>query len=415
MDLSSKKVLVVDWGQFFDCAHLLATEFGQVWYAVPWRNSFPTSRLRDIGRGFEGVERVRDWEDYIDRADLIVFPDVYCGPLVRFLRAKGYRVWGAGEDEILEIERFETKQIMQSIGLPSPRWTIANGLADLRQKVAKVDEAWVKGSRFRGDFETFHHKDLAQTEEWLNDYRVRVGPRAEETRFMLEEPIEPAVEFGFDGSVVDGQYPECVLWGVEAKDLGYIAQSCRYEELPEAIRSVNDALAPVLEQMSARTFMSTEVRIDQEQNAFLLDPCMRLGNPPSAIMFRLLANWPAHLWAGAAGQLVDLAPVKRFAAQLMLNSEWVMKKWLAVEIAKEAQSWVALREPVAVDGQIYVLPSEIGSVGTAVGIGDTVEEAVEAAIEHADAVKGIQVEWNKDAFPKALDAIKEGKNFGIIW
>jgi hypothetical protein len=42
-----------------------------------------------VGEGFEGIERIHDFFDYVDEADIFIFPDVYDGDLQRYLEAQG--------------------------------------------------------------------------------------------------------------------------------------------------------------------------------------------------------------------------------------------------------------------------------------------------------------------------------------
>src|SRR5579862_6699246 len=80
MDFSNQTVLVVDQGLYVHIAEKLAESFGRVlYYCNGWRAAFPLSARYNVGAGIEGVQRVSNPWEYVDAADLIVFPDTYFG------------------------------------------------------------------------------------------------------------------------------------------------------------------------------------------------------------------------------------------------------------------------------------------------------------------------------------------------
>jgi hypothetical protein len=54
-------------------------------------------------------------------------------------------------------------------------------------------------------------------------------------------------------------------------------------------------------------------------------------------------------------------------------------------------------------------------IGDCIGIGDSMEEAINACIEHIDSVKGFGVQVNKDALYKALSEVKKAEENNIIF
>ncbi|HEV3111878.1 MAG TPA: hypothetical protein VGY99_15430 [Candidatus Binataceae bacterium] len=76
MDLSNQTVLVIDQGLYVHIAEKLAESFGRVlYYCNGWRSAFPVSERFNIGAGIDGIERIANPWEYVDGADLIVFPD----------------------------------------------------------------------------------------------------------------------------------------------------------------------------------------------------------------------------------------------------------------------------------------------------------------------------------------------------
>ena len=400
---------------FTHVAQALAGEgkFGRVAYYCQWESAFPQSKDREIGEGLPGVERVKSVEEFIPEADLIVFPDCYMGARVEFLRSLGKRVWGPGAAEFLETDRLKAKAALAAAGLPETDWTLVEGVDALEKELAKVKDAYVKYSFYRADMESYHHQKPWVTQMWLDNLRVILGPRQKYAEFIVELPVE-GVELGFDESTVDGQFCSQVTWGIENKSSGYLGQVVDYENLPEPLLMVNEKLAPLLKQYEARTFFSTEIRFGKEGAPYLIDPCVRCGNPPSQVYLRLYDNWSEHIWYGAAGELVDLNPVARYGAQIQLHSNWAKEKYLPVDIPAALKPYVLLQRPTMIGGKTYVTPGGAG-VGAVIAMGDTLEQVVQECLSRAEALKSIELSYDHDALDKVLDTIQEAKNFGIRW
>lgn len=281
---------MIDHGLYIHVAQKLAESYSRVQYFCPWTESgFPSSKRRQIGTGIEGVERVFDLWDAVGDADLVVVTDVYYHDLVQYLREQGKPVWGAGKAEALEVERYATKRLMQSLGMNVIPYEAIEGVTALWRYVSNKEDVWIKGSKTRGDLETFHwineHVSAPRLEKLLRD----LGPRRHSMEFIVEPSI-PGVEFGYDGYCVDGRFGSVALYGPEAKDAGYVGRVIGFNDLPEVILTPTLELAETMGKLGCRGFYSNEVRISTEPNEefeipagteFLIDPAMRCGSPPS--------------------------------------------------------------------------------------------------------------------------------------
>lgn len=282
-DYSDKKVLCYDSGTFPHVAEVLARDFKTVFYFSPWVDQYPTSRKAMVGVGLgDNIERIYDRFEYYPEADLIVFTDLYSADEAAYLKNQGKRVWSPLGAELLELARWETHQWLKLQGMDVPRSELIEGLEELRTRLFNEDhDCYVKTSLFRGDFETFHHKDYRLSQTWLDELAHMLGPRQYHIPLIVEESIE-GVEVGFDGYQVNGQFPDPCLYGYEHKDKAFVGQVVPYDELPKVLAETNKTLVPKLR--GTASFFSTEVRVTPEGKFYLLDPCMRCYSADTEVL-----------------------------------------------------------------------------------------------------------------------------------
>jgi hypothetical protein len=415
MDFSARTALVIDQGLYVHVAEKLAQSFGTVlYYCNGWRSAFPLSQCFNIGDGLPGIQRVENPWDHVERADLIVFPDTCFGAEQEYLRRRGQRVWGSGHADLLELCRDELKTVLRSVDLPVGPYQLVTGLEALAQCLRRHPDVFVKGNLFRGDIETFRNRDWHLTKPLLDELASHLGPRQAQTLFVVEEPI-PGVETGYDGCSIDGHFPPVGLYGYEEKDAAYVGQVVADEQLPAALATVNRRLGPVLAALGCRGFFSTEVRVGPDRRPYLMDPAMRAGSPPSEAYIEVFANWDEIIWHGAAGEIVPPRPRARYVAEIILRSDWAREHFLPLQFPPALAPFIKLHGHCRSEGQDYAVPLGIREIGGAIGLGDTLEDAIAAAMAHAEAVEGIDVEFDRDALARATEAAAQGREFGIQW
>lgn len=415
MDFSNLTALVIDQGLYVHIATKLAESFGRVlYYCNGWRSAFPVSERYNVGAGLDGIERIANPWEHVEGADLIVFPDTYFGGEQEFLRRLGKRVWGSGDAEMLELHRDELKRVMKEAGLPVGPYQIIVGIDELREYLKENPGVYVKGNVFRGDVETFHNKNWVVTKPLLDDLAGRLGPRQSTTIFIVEDPIE-GVEVGYDGVCIDGRFPAVASYGYEVKDAGFVGKVVDYEDLPPALREVNKKLGPAMAALGCRSFFSTEVRVGADRKPYLMDPAMRAGSPPSESYIELFSNWDEMLWAGAEGEVVELRPSAAYAAEIILRSDWARDHFLALDFPEQIRRFIKIHGHCRIDGRDYAAPLGIREIGAAIGLGNCLEDAIGSALEHAEAVEGLEVEFDRSALKVATEAIEQGREFGIEW
>jgi hypothetical protein len=384
VNLKDITCLVCDNGLFIHVARRLAREYKKVYYWSPADRAFPTCRERCIGDGYSDIERVESIWDVKAECDLFVFPDIGFSGLQKELVSQGYPVWGAREGDDLECNRGKFLKMLEGTDLPVPEYEAVEGLTKLREHLKDVEDRYIKVSCIRGDFETFHWRTFSEDETLLDNAAVKLGPLRELVTFYVFTPIDTEIEDGVDSYCIDGQWPKTVIHGVECKDKSYLGTFQKYEDLPDEMRAVNDAMGPILKKFGYRARFSTEVRITPDHEGYFIDPTCRHGSPPSQCEMEMVGNWGEIIWEGAHGKLVEMEPVAKFGIQACIKVE--RHKWAVFNIPEDLDQWVKISFSCKVDGNICVPPDDDreASVHVAwlVAIGDTIEEAVETLHEY---------------------------------
>lgn len=410
-----KTVLVWDYGTFVELASRLTREFKRVLYLCHADKGFPESNDDQVGRGIEQVERVRSIWPHLKDIDLFVFPDTYQGPLQQYLREDcGKLVWGAGMTETLELDRWGFLQWMKGNGLAVPESYRKVGITALREFLEHEKDLWVKVSRWRGDEggETWHFHNMTISESRIDEIEQYLGGRKELQEFILQRPV-PGVEIGSDIACIDGKFPEIGSFGYEVKDVGFVGKIDRYENFPKVLLRTNEKLLPLLASYDMRGPFSTEVRTEKED--YIIDMCMRMAYPPTEALMEAYDNLGEYMLAGAQGEMVKLKANCKYFAIVRLESAPAAHTWSALEIPKDIRRWIKLHDLTIIKKREYVVPNRIPweKVGSAIGLGNTVDEAIKLAKERAKMVRGQDLTTTEDKMDDALKIIAEGKKLGI--
>lgn len=376
--------VVIDHGVFVHVARRLAREFKKVYYWSPADRAFPVCRDRCIGDGYEEVERIDSIWPVLAECDLFIFPDIGHADLQDHLVDMGKAVWGARHGDILESSRGKFLETMATTSLPVPKYQVIRGITNLRLFLKEQEDRYIKVSKIRGDFETFHWRSWKEDEGTLDEHAVRLGPLRDHVTFYVFEPIDTEIEDGVDTYCIDGRWPETVVHGMENKDKSYLCTFQKFSDLPDEVRIVNEAFGPILEKYEYKSRFSTEVRITPEGESYFIDPTCRFGSPPSQVEMELVGNWGEIIWHGAHGELVEMEPLAKFGVQALVKVD--RSNWSVLDIPKEIDPWTKISFSCRVDESICVPPDPEGpgEIGWLAAIGDTIEEAVATLRKHSE-------------------------------
>lgn len=411
-NFANKTALVYDNGLFVELAVTLAKRFGKVYYCSPaWEQAFPRSNDLLVGAGLPGITRIDTIWPVLDSVDLFVFPDINAGPLQVYLASLGKRVWGGRLGENLEILRGLSKRWLKDCGLEVGPWRQIRGVEKLREYLQENEDVYVKVPRVRGDMETFHAASYKLIEPRIDELEHTLGAKKGIQEFIVEKPINPAIEVGYDGYTIDGRFASQALYGVESKDAAYIGEVVAYEALPASVLDVNKKLSGLFQDWTYRGFFSSEIRV-RGDTPYLIDPCCRMASPPGELYQYMMTNLADIIWHGATGNLVEPEFSDKWGAQLVMRSSWGEKEWQPVDFPASIRDNVKLHFLTRINGRHYVIPQaiEMAEIGAVVATGSTPDEAMANVKKIAEKVEGYGIKFNYQALDDAredMDKLRE--------
>ena len=347
--------------------------------------------------------------------DLFVFPDIQHSGLQDELRSQGYPTWGSGLGDRLEMNREKFHATLADLGLDVPPFEVVVGLTALREHLRDQQDKYIKVSKYRGNFETAHWRNWDEDEGMLDAWAVEFGPLKELVRFLVMDAIETDIEVGGDTYNVHGQFPKTMLQGFEWKDKGYFGSVLPVTKMPNQIRMVNQAFAPVLKGMSYCNFWSMELRIKGEKT-YPTDPCCRCPCPGTASQTMIYENLGEIIWKGAHGELVEPVISAQFTADCVLTVKCEKGGWSTVKFPESLREWLWLRGGCLVDGRDVFPPNEAHAdeIGWVRAQGNTIEETLDAMKAHvADLPDGVTAHTQSlfDLLKEIHKAEDEGMEF----
>lgn len=413
-DLSNRSALVCDnSGANVETALRLSKEFGKVYYTTNFHRGFDKLSEAAPGMGFDEIEWVYDM--WMVKPDLYVFPDCSDMALQEHLEESGNLVWGSRQASWLELKRVKFLETLKKVGLKVPEYATVTGVDNLRKLLeSSDDEVYVKCSYWRGSCETHHHINMTLSSSWLMNLEKQFGGLRNRVPFVILEPIDAISEIGYDGYCVDGEFPAVSMMGIECKDKSYIGTVKLYADLPEPVKEVNEAFSPILKEYRYRNRFSTEIRVTESGEFYFLDPTMRLPSPAGESQLANEKNTGEIYWEGAAGNLVQPQYRNEFAVQVVMHHEEDMGEWRPLTIPKQYRRNVFLKYACKNDEEYWITPQcHDDIVGWVVGLGDTIEDAIDEAKEVAEALEGQSLKISTDGLMDSLKAVQSQEDSGL--
>ncbi len=418
--LSQIHVCVIDYGAFIPLAEMMAKVTARTSYHSPFEQEFLSLKRCCIGDGMPTFERVDDYMDpeFFDSVDLWCFPDQGFGGFQKYLRSLNKLVWGSMGASDLELYRTRFLDVLAKVGLPMVKAVRLRGVDALAEHLKAVENKHVKINRYREECETFHHIDYAHSRSELHRLAVEFGPI--DPVFVVQDAIDdeegsPVVEIGYDGWSVDGQFPTRSYSGYEAKNENYLGSEMAYDDLPEAVKLVNEKMAPVLKGYGYRNFWATEIRIKNDVPHFIDPTCRQAGMTQEHLVLGTCRNLPEVIYRGAAGEMVEPEFTSQFAAEATLHytGPGGNHGWKTLRVPDAIADKVALYRYCMAEDAYHFPPAKNDEVGVICGNGDSIEAAIEDLKEGFDEFGEEPVKIELSGFAELIEEIDKAEKEGL--
>ena len=414
-NIKQKSCLIADNGVFFGLAQRLSRDFGEVYYYTDWAEEFPTIDQVMIGAGFDNIIPIKDF--FSVTPDLYIFPNSNNAHLQNILIKSGCKVFGSRFGDQLEQNRWFGLTETKKDGLPVPQVYKLVGCDNLIKFLKDKTDKWIKISYYRGEGETWHYTNYTECEDYLNKLKNDLGAVNKVFEFLVFDPINAEIETGFDGIFIDDAFLNIVSMGYEIKDCAYVAKYLNYNDLPPIVKVVGDKITPSLSQFGYRNMFSTEERIPSNGTPFFTDWTCRFGSPSNELFIENITNLGEAIWNGAQGIKTILKCEYAYGVQAHIYSEYACHNWTNISYPKEIERFVTLRNCCKIEDKIYIIPQpyEYPEIGTVLGFGNTLQEAIDMCKINAEQIKGFQVEIKLDSIEKGIEQIQKGEKYGITF
>jgi len=418
VDLSKLNALVIGYGVFeVFMAQKLAEEFKTVRLYTPCEESFPLLEKQTIGEGVPGVTRVDNYEDYKEDTDLFCFFDYGFASKQEELRKAGKRVFGAGNSEILEMDRILFAKTLANVGLPVFKYRVVKGVDALTDVLKKEKDLWVKlPNKARGIRETFHHSEWKNSITKVDELAHKLGGYRDSLQFMVVDPI-PGIEAGCEKFLSNGDYPEIALWGPELKGAGYIGKVMAMADMPKALKKVDDEMAKIWKKYKVCGHISSEVRVGKDRKPYFTDPCQRFPSPPGEAVCEAYKNISQLIWQVAGGEPIKPEPAAKYVAEVCIYSPIGKTEWVPVNFPEKEFKRLKFRRLCRIEGQYYCLPDKDAGdrIAASVGLGETKEEAEFEAMEGCEQLRSESKDYDKAVFKEIDEVMEEAESYGVTF
>lgn len=420
-DVDEVVACVVDFGTFLSVAERLGETMKLVYYHSPHETEYQDIREYVKGDGLDNVIRLDDVLDpgVLDEIDLFVFPDIGFTGLQRHLREIGKAVWGHMGATELELYRTRFLDMLEELGLPMVHNERVKGLTALSEYLKQHENVWVKIDRARHNMETWKSRSWKQSQRTLDSLAVIFGGMKEYVQFIVQDDIESDIEIGYDGWCINGKYPYASFQGYEKKNESYLGSVLDYEDLPDEVRDICEAVAPKLAEYGFCDWVAYEIRV-QNITPFFIDITPRMAGQTMEHQLESIANFPEIIWAGANQELIEPEFEWTFAAEATLHYDadtkdpTIVDEWKSLELDDDMKKWVKLYHYCrTMDGEYQFPNRNTDEIGVVIGLADDCEESIEDLKEHLEALKDLPVHADVASFAELLKSIKQAEKAGI--
>lgn len=411
------KFLWLDQGFFPHLASSLSNNGKhEVVYFSSWETAFSVYESYSPGVNWENIRKEKDFFKWVEWADCILNFDIPDNDTIAYLRRKypNKSIFGAGNGNRLELDRWLLKKLIQSFGLPLQKSYHIKGINNLEKFIKEKPDKYIKTNIFRTDCETFYAKNYKFVENKLKLLEVKFEPNEDEVEFVAEEPIDTKVEIGFDGFFNGNDFLEDCFYGYEVDKALYVGRRSKTRDLPKPLKDSLAKFKPKLQEMDYRGCLSTEEKIKSEKEHYFLDICSRLATPLGYGYAEWIKNLPEVIYKVGKKEMVKLDCPYKYVFAMPLETEESDEYPVYMDVKKENLDKVKLMMSCKdKDGNYYAIKG-MSKVCTLVAGADTIEEGLKKIKAYGELVDcdGLNKKPLK-GIDEIHEIIKAGSRVGI--
>ena len=425
--IKNKTVLLIDNGGCVELARRIVPDFKEVLYFNGYSGTgFPLENPHFVGTGIKGVNKIYDPFSYIDDVDLIIFSGVSSiqyGDMAEYFRSIGKRVVSAFYGQEMETDRIGLKEWMKENGLRVNRHKDITGTSKLRKFLEDHPDTFfyvkISDPPLRGLGETFAFPNLKLGLPELEKREYRLGSALKEkvtwvVEWQLEEDM---IEWGTDTFFAGGKYPKTLMGGIEKKDTLYWGVVKQWDEFPKELTEINKALTPALTDYGYQHNISTECKINEKREQYLIDLTCRMPSPPSELMIYMIENLAELYWELGGGNVIEPKYKDKYGIQLIMRSTWAEDEKQPVYIDEAVRDNVFIENFTVTENVVYTLPNAVGipsdSVGCICESGKSFADCIEKIKKIIPKVQGIHIEFPTKDLEEINEHIEKLKSWGL--
>jgi hypothetical protein len=262
--------------------------------------------------------------------------------------------------------------------------------------------------------ETFRHVNYEESRAHLDEMSLDLGVIGKIMRYLAEKNIESDIEGGMDTYTVDGQHPKIAVSGFEKKDMCYFAAVQKYEDIPKEVTCVAEFLWPELEKRRCRQMFSTEVKITETLDSYLLEPTIRFPSPAGEEQMELYGNISEIIYEGAQGRLIEPEITAKYACEAMIEHTGNKDKGRNLIVPDSVRQWIKLYGTTKIGNRLAIVPGQ-ECIGAVVGVGNSPKEALDHLKDNAAAIEDQPVVIHIPEIAGVLEEIEEFQAKGMFF
>lgn len=407
------KIVCIDNGLYCaPCEDLSDGGKNEVYYYTPWGRPFPSHEDYVKGYGYGNLKKEL-WPFYkIPDADMIVNFDVSNNDLIHYLKQHhpDKSIFGAGQGEKLEHDRVFLKEWLKAKGCAVGPYKVIKGFSELVKYLKTENNKWIKTNIFRGEMETIFFTKWSDYKYIIDEISVSLSLLKEDYVFIIEDPIEAVVQSGSDNFFTNGDFVP-FSWGFEiSKNLCVNKVINEMDEIPEELLINLEAMRPLMARMDYRGPVSTEERITDKKESFLIDFTARLPAPMGQMYPVFINNWTEVVYNIGKNKSVEIDCDYDYIGSYCLCSEHARNNNVKVRVDEKNLKDVRFQMVAQNNDGYFALKGNEGICVLVAGGKNPQEvlDKIKEARKHVDAhdINDTGLKEIDDDFQEAFDGIK---------